>query len=275
MKTVFNYNTPVTAEWFNVVNGFRLRFDGDPLLPGDMVDGQYLPIRLQDLDPAILQPYVQSLDVVKTTGDQNINGQKTFLDSIAIPNGVNANQAINKAQLDDLNTSVQASLTALNTAIASANTARAALDAATVKLIGDQTIYDTKTFNKSPQVPPGSTPGAAVNYAQLMGLDTDGNQYGVNSVILPNGLKLNWGVFGTGAGGIGVNWDTGGRVTGYTAFNIQYISNPIVLLSARNNGQIVINILDETISGFTWAGDSVRSQEPRYGGALNWMAIGY
>jgi Lower baseplate protein N-terminal domain len=168
MKTVFNYNTPVTAEWFNVVNGFRLRFDGDPLLPGDMVDGQYLPIRLQDLDPAILQPYVQSLDVVKTTGDQNINGKKTFLDPVEVASATANSHAITKAQLD--------------TAIATLAAATTALNAAVVKLTTAQTIAGVKTFSVSPQIPPGSTPGAAVNYAQLSALTPIGLQ--------PNTIKI-------------------------------------------------------------------------------------
>lgn len=169
-KTVFNFNTPVTAEWFNNINGQRLRFDGNPNYPNDLVDGQYYPIRTQDLDPSVLAGYSQSLDVVSTTTNQNVDGSKTFINPITIAPGINNNHAITKAQLEAATATLNASIAASNAAITAANNARAALEAATVKLTTDQTIYNTKTFANSPIVPPGSVPGAAVNFAQFSSL---------------------------------------------------------------------------------------------------------
>lgn len=219
MKTVFNYNTPVTAEWFNVVNGFRLRFDGDPLLPGDMVDGQYLPIRLQDLDPAILAGYSQSLDIVSTNTDQNINGNKTFINPVTVAPGISANHAITKAQLDATITTLNAAITAANAAVTAASAATAALNAATVKLTTDQTIAGEKTFSSSPLVPPGSVPGAAVNKAQL-------------DAITPN-FKIQYGSFSTG-----VALGAGGNTTGTLTFPVAFTSPPKVVASVSSESFI-------------------------------------
>jgi hypothetical protein len=285
MKTVFNYNTPVAAEWFNIVNGFRLRFDGDPMLPGDMVDGQYLPIRLQDLDPAILAGYSQSLDVVSTNTDQNINGNKTFIEPVTIPSGISANHAITKNQLDS-------QINVLNTAIANANTTILALEAATVKLTTAQTIAGVKTFSSSPLIPPGSVPGAAVNKAQLDAFAVTVVPAGASYIItasngtqmtntnaggvkFANGLKLESGQVDTNS----ANWSAGGAVSGYVVFSTPFTNPPKVVadISSVAAGTASLSLYTDITQPTTntiwyWTADGVNS-----GGNTNkidWIAIG-
>jgi hypothetical protein len=208
MKTFFDYNTPVSATWFNVVNGVRLRFDGDPANPEGLVDGQYLPIRLQDLDPAVFNNRPTTDSVVLLTGNQSIGGNKIFTSPVKIAPGVNDDEAVNRLQLNNAIIGLETNIGALGTAavllatdqtiggvktfsnpvVAAAaingnqaivksqldaatialNDAILALNAATVKLTTAQTIAGEKTFTVSPQVPNPDSGNDAVNYATLL-----------------------------------------------------------------------------------------------------------
>jgi hypothetical protein len=257
MRTVFNHNTPVTAEWFNVVNGFRLRFDGDPALPGDMVDGQYLPIRLQDLDPAILAPYSQSLDVVSTTTNQNINGDKTFINPVTIALGTNANHAITKNQLDS-------QINVLNTAIANANTARLALEAATVKLTTAQTIAGVKTFSSSPLVPPGSTPGAAVNFAQLPYVGTGVIKINDQQIVYGRiAVNEDW----SASGVINLNFSYGTNSPTYS----EYTSLPTIQVSTS---RLLAIQVEATTTGFNLILDQANSISQPNNAIINYTVYG-
>jgi len=69
------------------------------------------------------------------TGNLKMGGSKIT----GLANGTNANDAVNKSQLDGVSSSVST------------------LDSAVVKLTGNQTVAGTKTFNSSPVVPTPST----------------------------------------------------------------------------------------------------------------------
>lgn len=268
MKTVFNYNTPVSAEWFNVINGFRLRFDGNPLLPGDLVDGQYLPIRLQDLDPAILAPYVQAVDVVNTTGNQVINGFKVFTEQVEVPTATNQLNAINKAQLDAAVSTLNAAITAANVAVTAATVAAAALDAATVKLTTAQTIAGVKTFSSSPLVPVGSTASAAVNFAQLSAL--------TQVIPLTNCLKIGNKQIIWGATAVTGDWGAGGAVAYAITFSSSaptrsaFTSVPVV--SVVTDRLLAIQA-DPSVSGISGFLDQAGISQPN-NCILYWIAIG-
>lgn len=122
---------------------------------------------------AILIDTASGLDAVKITGDQTVDGTKTFTDPVIVPHenfGVNydgehkaATQAgvygAYEAALDAI-AALDAELTASISAVSGNVTT---LDAAVVKKTGDQTIAGVKTFSSSPIVPVPTTEFQAVN----------------------------------------------------------------------------------------------------------------
>lgn len=110
---------------------------------------------------------------VKITGDQSIAGVKTFTGQVIVPTPTANTDAATKKYADDADASI---LTAINS-----------LDAAVVKLTGNQTVGGTKTFSASPVGPTEATGTFSTklatsdkvkneldNYAQMV--RTTGNQ---------------------------------------------------------------------------------------------------
>lgn len=286
-KTVFNFNTPVSAEWFNNINGNRLRFDGNPNFPNNLVDGQYYPIRKQDLDPSVLADFSQSKDVVTTNTDQIVGGNKIFSEPLSIPNGSNNTHAVTKAQLDAVALGLSGATAALDFVNRTANQSidgiktfvkpiiipngvdpshaisKFQLDATAVKLTSDQTIAGVKTFASPVLIPPGSVPGAAVNYAQLLAGIADKNQYGAQHIVFPNGLKIKWSTR------IGDN-----SQSQYHEFNFTFNEPPVVVVTMiEPNQTTTFAITDVTTVGFRVWFRQVTT--PNISGNLNYIAIGY
>ena len=83
------------------------------------------------------------VSAVKITGDQSIAGVKTFTGQVIVPTPTANTDAATKKYVDDADASI---LTAINS-----------LDAAVVKLTGNQTVGGTKTFSTSPVGPTEAT----------------------------------------------------------------------------------------------------------------------
>lgn len=291
-KTVFNFNTPVSAEWFNNINGNRLRFDGDTNSPNNLVDGQYYPIRKQDLDPSVLADFSQSKDVVTTNTDQIVGGNKIFSQPLSIPNGLNNTHAVTKAQLDAVALGLSGTTAALdfvnrttNQSISGVKTfvnpiiitngvdpnhaiSKFQLDATTVKLTSDQTIAGVKTFASPVLIPPGLVAGSAVNLAQLMGLI----QITGNFIEFSNGLKVVFGKYQ-----IVGDWNA----PGFLNYNIPYSlptgkvfnTQPHVFTEIDRGlrGEVVI----PSLTDFSYSADAPFEYTVPQNGTLTWIAIGY
>jgi hypothetical protein len=274
-KTVFNYNTPVSAEWFNIINGTRLRFDGDPTNPSGMVDGQYLPIRDVDITSGnSTLSNVLANDLVKTTGNQTIAGIKTFTSPIQTPTAIDPTDAINLSQLNSR-------LLALENII---NNQVNSLDGGNVKTAGNQIINGAKQFTSPVRVGNAVQVSDAVTLAQLTSaINSAGStQYGGNYITYPNGLKFSWGtIYVTGA-----NWTVGGNFISDqhgldVYFPQQFTNKPSVTLTVTNTirtgdwgAGVNVNIFNLTNQHFSWYGDSI-SGSYIADGEICWMAIGY
>jgi hypothetical protein len=256
MKTVFNYNTPVSAEWFNVINGTRLRFDGDPTNPSGMVDGQYLPIRDVDITSGGNTLFnVLANDVVKTTGDQIIAGVKTFTSPIKTPDAIDPTDAVNLEVLNNRLNALQTTLDSLITV----------LDLSAVKKTGDQIINGAKQFTSPVRIANGVQVSDAVNVSQLQAVVNGiaNNQYGGNYIIFPNGLKM---LFGHKLGN--------STQSQAFLFNFSFNNPPVVIATATETNQTVMfAVSDISVAGYTvWgrkvSGDNITLDH-------NFIAIGY
>jgi hypothetical protein len=257
MKTVFNYNTPVTAEWFNIINGTRLRFDGDPTNPSGMVDGQYLPIRDIDITSGnSTLSNVLANDLVKTAGNQTIAGVKTFTSPIKIPAAIGLTDAVNLAD-------VSSRLSTLETALSSLITT---LDSDAVKKTGNQVINGFKQFTSPVRIANGVQVSDAVTLAQLQAVSNSvsSNLYGTNHIEFPNGLKI---LFGTQTGG-------GGQVQTFSLFALPFNNPPYVVATPiEPDATVMFSVSEITTNSYKVWGRKLNTNNISLN--HNFIAIGF
>lgn len=169
-----------------------------------------------------------------------------------LANGTNTNDGVNKSQLDSLSTTLSSSITNLDNTV--------------VKLSGNQTIADTKTFSSSPIIP---TPATSDNSTKAA------TTAYVNSILSSSGGLATWTQGQDGyykfSNGLIVQWGkaTTGTVTLPTAFTsgTSYsIGAQLEGSGAGANDYGQLNSLTST--SFSWVMYSGSSR-------LFWVAIGY
>jgi hypothetical protein len=109
-------------------------------------------------------------NAVKLTGDQSINGNKTFTSPLSIPDPVGSGHAASKNYVDTVATAPDATSSVkgrIQLAGDLGGTAAAPTVPAMVKTSTDQTIAGIKTFSSSPIVPTATTSTQAANKGQL------------------------------------------------------------------------------------------------------------
>lgn len=169
-----------------------------------------------------------------------------------LANGTNTNDGVNKSQLDSLSTTLSSSITNLDNTV--------------VKLSGNQTIADTKTFSSSPIIP---TPATSDNSTKAA------TTAYVNSILSSSGGMATWSQGQNGyykfSNGLIIQWGkaTTGTVTLPTAFTsgTSYsIGAQLEGSGAGANDYGQLNSLTST--SFNWVMYSGSSR-------LFWVAIGY
>jgi hypothetical protein len=169
-----------------------------------------------------------------------------------LANGTNTNDGVNKSQLDSLSTTLSSSITNLDNTV--------------VKLSGNQTIADTKTFSSSPIIP---TPATSDNSTKAA------TTAYVNSILSSSGGLATWSQGQNGyykfSNGLIIQWGkaTTGTVTLPTAFTsgTSYsIGAQLEGSGAGANDYGQLNSLTST--SFNWVMYSGSSR-------LFWVAIGY
>ena len=113
-----------------------------------------------DLNTLRLSEVGELNKAVSNAGDQTIDGVKTFLEPVVIPDAVKDDEAVSKGQMDTL-------------------------DGTNVKLTGDQTVAGVKTFTSSPIVPTPTTGTQAVNKEYVDSLSNTSIQSNINCTHLP------------------------------------------------------------------------------------------
>ena len=113
-----------------------------------------------DLNTLRLSEVGELNKAVSNAGDQTIDGVKTFLEPVVIPDAVEDDEAVSKGQMDTL-------------------------DGTNVKLTGDQTVAGVKTFTSSPIVPTPTTGTQAVNKEYVDSLSNTSIQSNINCTHLP------------------------------------------------------------------------------------------
>ena len=117
-----------------------------------------------DLNTLRLSEVGELNKAVSNAGDQTIDGVKTFLEPVVIPDAVEDDEAVSKGQMEGQ----------MDT-----------LDGTNVKLTGDQTVAGVKTFTSSPIVPTPTTGTQAVNKEYVDSLSNTSIQSNINCTHLP------------------------------------------------------------------------------------------
>ena len=117
-----------------------------------------------DLNTLRLSEVGELNKAVSNAGDQTIDGVKTFLEPVVIPDAVKDDEAVSKGQMEGQ----------MDT-----------LDGTNVKLTGDQTVAGVKTFTSSPIVPTPTTGTQAVNKEYVDSLSNTSIQSNINCTHLP------------------------------------------------------------------------------------------
>jgi len=117
-----------------------------------------------DLNTLRLSEVGELNKAVSNAGDQTIDGVKTFLEPVVIPDAVEDDEAVSKGQMEGQ----------MDT-----------LDGTNVKLTGDQTVAGVKTFMSSPIVPTPTTATQAVNKEYVDSLSNTSIQSNINCTHLP------------------------------------------------------------------------------------------
>lgn len=174
-------------------------------------------------------------------------------------NGTNSDDAATKGQLDSQNSTIN---TTINT-----------LDAQNVKLTGNQTIADTKTFSSSPVIPTPSASDNSTKAATTAWIKTFAKTSGANYMStfskggngyfkFTNGLIIQWGSVAAASGDRNVSLPTSFSNTNYrVAFN----------WTGGSSGELFAGaVTSKTTSKFT-----IRSAGGANDRAADWVAIGY